>query len=256
MIISALIPELSSAPTNELNVFSAEADAKLAFAIAVLALLVTAVDKTPLVPSIFPSEPKLNTASSLSTEVADAKDAFAIAVLALEVTAVDKTPEVPSTSPLLSKENTASNLSRSLATAPAAEVDIVVILVDKASATPVIFAPVNTNCDSNSVIFVAPEDISPAFVDILDKAVALEEITTGSLSSPAITQFVPSNIYSLFPSLVSYQIEFNGIPDVVGSASCLNTLFPKLDVSAVNAVAVLPLSVTTVLICPVIVARL
>ena len=87
------------------------------------------------------------------TEAAEASDALVIAVFALVFTAVARLPPgvIPSTSPLLSKLNTASSLSKSLATAPVAEVTVLLTLVDKAPAIPVISAPENVNCDSNSV---------------------------------------------------------------------------------------------------------
>ena len=158
------------------------------------------------------------------TDCAVAKLAFAIAALAFVVTAVDKTPVIPVTSPLLACENTASSLSKSLATDPAADVAVLLMLVDNAPATPVISVPENVNCDSNSVTLLALELIFVAFVLILVFAVAIALVFVPILVSSDTTQALPLNIYSLLLSFVSYQSEFAGNPVVEGASSCLKTL--------------------------------
>ena len=60
------------------------ADARAAFAIAAFALDVTAVDRTPFVPSTSPLESKLNTASNLSKSAAT-DPAADVAVVVIDV---------------------------------------------------------------------------------------------------------------------------------------------------------------------------
>ena len=155
------------------------------------------------------------------TDCAEAKDAFAIAVLALVVIAVDKEPTVPSTSPLALKLNTASSLSRSLATAPAASLAAVVILVDKASDTPVILGPVKANCDCNSVIFDASALKASELAVIAVFAVANALILVRILPSvdSVHTLGVPATkMYTLLLSFVSYHIDPTAFVTTGGSS--------------------------------------